>query len=179
MEMSSDESDVPSHEELEAMLGNWDERVAKFNTLHLVGRVGNNPDPRHFDDGNVVVNLNLACRRKYHYAERASQNIKNGEEETDWYGLEIWGQLAEVVYKFVDKGARIGVIGSLEIDEWQDRETGEQRSKAKVIVTELEILESKAEADLRRSNQRGSSFYTTDDDDEYNPARGSAGGFFD
>lgn len=177
---ANEEVEDMSDEELQAMLGNWDERVAKFNTLHLVGRVGNDPDPRYFDDGNVVVNLSLACKRKYHYAERVSRKLKSGEEETDWYGLEIWGQLAEIVYKYVDKGARIGVIGSLEVDEWKDKETGEMQSKAKVIVRELEILETKAEADLRRSSQRGPSFYKVDDDDDkYDPSQGSAGGFFD
>lgn len=174
----ADGASLDDDENMEVLIGDWDERVPKFNTLHLVGRVGNDPDPRYFDDGNVVINLSLACKRKYHYLERISKNIKNGDEETDWYGLEIWGQLAEVVFKYVDKGTRIGVLGSLEVDEWQDKETSEKRSKAKVIVRELEILESKAEADLRRSSQRGSSFYTSRED-EYDPSQGRAGGFFD
>ena len=172
-----DEGEVMSDEELETMLGDWDERVAKLNTVHLVGRVGNNPEPRYFDDGKVVVNLSLACRRKYHYIERQALNIKSGEEETDWYGLEIWGVTAEFVSKYVDKGARVGVIGSLDVDTWLDKETGEPRSKPKVIVREFDILETKAEADARRSKQRGPSFYTSTDD--YNPSTNSSGGFFD
>lgn len=181
--LGSDDKDRSTDEELEAKLGDWDERVARFNTLHLVGRVGNNPEPRYFDDGNVVVNLSLACQRNYHYAERQANGIKSGEEETDWYGLEIWGQTAEFVSKYVDKGARIGVIGSLQIDQWADKETGEKRSRAKCIVRELDILETRAEAEARRSNQRGASFYTSSDtatdDDLYDPSRGSQGGFFD
>jgi single-strand DNA-binding protein len=85
--------------------------------------------------------------------ERQALGIKSGEEETDWYGLEIWGQTAEFVSKYVDKGARVGVIGSLQVDEWIDKESGETRSKAKVIIREFDILKSKAEADLRRFNQ--------------------------
>lgn len=81
------DDDFIDYEELEARLGDWDDRVARINTIHLVGRVGNSPEPRYFDDGKVVVNLSLACRRKYHYAERAALGIKSGEEETDWYGL--------------------------------------------------------------------------------------------
>lgn len=188
---SNDDADVPdqqdftdnneddgrlSDEELEAMLGDWDDRVARLNTIHLVGRVGNAPEPKYFDDGKVVVNLSLACRRKYHYSERQTLDIKSGEEETDWYSLEIWGQTAEFVSKYVDKGGRVGVIGGLQIDEWNDKETGEKRNKAKVVVREFDILESKAEADLRRQNSRGPSF---GDDDEYKPSSGSAaGGFF-
>ena len=61
-----DEENRPSNEELETMLDDWDERVARMNTIHLVGRIGNSPEPRYFDDGKVVGNLSLACRRKYH-----------------------------------------------------------------------------------------------------------------
>jgi hypothetical protein len=85
-----DESDELSDEELEATVGNWDEKIARFNTIQLTGRVGNTPEARYFDDGKVVVNLSLASRRKYHGMERKVNNIKIGEEETDWYGLEIW-----------------------------------------------------------------------------------------
>lgn len=169
-----------SDEELEAMLGNWDDRVARLNTIHLVGRVGNAPEPKYLDGGKVVVNLSLACKRKLHYSERQAFDIKSGDEETDWYSLEIWGQTAEFVSKYVDKGGRVGVIGGLQIDEWNDKETGEKRNKAKVVVREFDILESKAEADLRRQNpSRGPSF-GGDDDDEYKPSSGSSGGgFFD
>lgn len=193
------EENAPSDEEIEATLGNWDDRVAQLNTVHLVGRIGNNPEPRYFDDGKVVVNLSLAVKRKYHYLEREYLGIKYGDEETDWFGLEIWGTTAEFVSKFVDKGARVGVIGSLNIDEWTDKETGEPRSRPKVTAREFEILETKAEAELRRSGQRGQSSYSNDDrrgpssynnddrrgpsfysnDDEYQPSKGSKGGFFD
>src|SRR5210317_585152 len=91
---------------------------------------------------------------------------------------ELWGQTAEYVSKYVDKGARVGVVGTLQIDEWNDSETGEKRNKPKVIVREFDILETKAESDLRRQNSRGPSFYAGDDD-VYDPSTGSSGGFFD
>ena len=176
-QQASDNS--PSDEDLEAKLGVWDERVPQFNTLHLTGRVGNNPEPRNLDGDNVVVNLSLACQRNYHNMERQTEGIKGGEEETDWYGLEIWGRTAEFVSKYVEKGTRIGVIGTLQIDTWQDK-AGEKQLKAKCIVRELEILETKAEAEARRSSQRGTSFFTSDkDEDLYDPSRGNRGGFFD
>ena len=72
------------------------------------------------------------------------------------------------------------MVGGLQIDKWSDKATGEPRIKAKVIVREFDVLESKAEAEMRRSNRRSPSFYTNDDSfDEYDPSRGSSGGFFD
>jgi Single-strand binding protein family len=91
--IDSDDTDELSDEELEASVGTWDEKIARFNTIQLTGRVGNTPEARYFDDGKVVVNLSLASRRKYHGMERKLNNIKMGEEETDWYGLEIWVRL--------------------------------------------------------------------------------------
>jgi Single-strand binding protein family len=88
--LSEDDTDELSDEELEASVGKWDEKIARFNTIQLTGRVGNTPEARYFDDGKVVVNLSLASRRKYHGMERKLNNIEMGEEETDWYGLEIW-----------------------------------------------------------------------------------------
>jgi single-strand DNA-binding protein len=172
----------PSDEELAAAAGEWDNRLARFNRVALTGRVGNDPDPKYFDDGKVVLNLSLAVRRKYHGAERKAFDIKTGEEETDWYGLEIWGRDAEYAAKYVTKGARIGVVGSLQVDEWSDRDTGEPRNAAKIIVKDLDILETKAESELRQSSRRGPSFYTYDNDsddgdDGYSPA--GTGGFFD
>jgi hypothetical protein len=92
--INSDDADELSDEELEASVGKWDEKIARFNTIQLTGRVGNTPEARYFDDGKVVVNLSLASRRKYHGMERKLNNIKMGEEETDWYGLEIWVRLS-------------------------------------------------------------------------------------
>lgn len=88
--LNDEDTDELSDEELEASIGKWDEKIARFNTIQLTGRVGNTPEARYFDDGKVVVNLSLASRRKYHGMERKLKNIKMGEEETDWYGLEIW-----------------------------------------------------------------------------------------
>lgn len=97
-EEEKEEEEELTDEELAATMGEWDERIARFNTIHLTGRVGNNPEPRYFDDGNVVVNLSLATKCKYHGLERKAFDIKAGEEETDWYGLEIWVRTPELCY---------------------------------------------------------------------------------
>jgi single-strand DNA-binding protein len=188
LNVMSDEDDVDeerlSNEELQAAMGEWDDKIARFNTVHRVGRIGSDPEPKYFDDGKVVLNLSIACKRKYHSMERKASNVASGEEETDWYGLEIWGQTAEFVSKYVDKGARVGVIGSLQVDQWSDKATGEPRSRAKVVVRDFDLLETKAEADNRRSGKRGPSFERDKSDDNEGggyggPSPAGSGGFFD
>ena len=134
-------------------------------------------------DGKVVLNLSLAVRRKYHPLERKVRDIRSGDEETDWFPLVFWGRDAEYVTNYVEKGSRIGVTGSLVMDGWMDKMTGEQRRKAKILVRHIDILESRAEAELRKGNKQsydsnngGRKNYNDEDDGGPSPA--GTGGFF-
>jgi len=64
-----------------------------------------------------------------------------------------WGRDAEFASKYVTKGARIGVRGMIDISSYNDRQTGEEMVSNKVTVKDLEVLETKAEAQLRQRNQ--------------------------
>ncbi|GAX24391.1 single-strand DNA-binding protein [Fistulifera solaris] len=181
-ESKSTDEPLLSDEELLAQNPDWDDTVARFNTVHLSGRIGAEPKTRYFDDGKVVVNLNLAVQRKYHPLERKHFNIAYGQEETDWFGLEIWGRTAEFASKYVDKGMRVSVIGSLQVDQWTDKESGEPRSRTKVVVRELDIMETRAEGDLRRSKRSGSGSGGTSNffsEDDFGASSAGSGGFFD
>ena len=105
-----EEEEPMTLEELEMLATPFDEHLPKINTVTLVGRVGNAPEPRYFDDGKVVLNLSLAVKRKYHSLERKVRNIRSGEEETDWFPLEFWGRDAEYVTNYVEKGSRLGIM---------------------------------------------------------------------
>ena len=176
-----------TYQDLEMMCTPFDEHLPKINVVTLVGRVGNAPEPKYFDDGKVVLNLSLAVKRKYHPLERKVRNIKSGEEETDWFPLEFWGRDAEYVTNYVEKGARLGITGSLVGSAWVDKRTGEQRRKAKILVRHIDILESRAEAELRKSNRgqySGSNYggggrYNNENDGDDGPNPASTGGFFD
>jgi single-strand DNA-binding protein len=186
--LTNNEEELPmSLEELEMLATPFDEHLPKINTVTLVGRVGNDPEPRYFDDGKVVLNLSLAVKRKYHPLERKVRAIRSGEEETDWFPLEFWGRDAEYVTNFVERGSRIGITGSLVVDGWVDKMTGEQRRRPKILVRHIDIIESRAEAELRKSNKGSNDVNTSDwkkkrknnddyDDDGASPA--GTGGFF-
>lgn len=102
-----------------------------MNTITLIGRAGRDPEVKYLDGGTVVANLTLAVNRR------------SRDEEPDWFNLEIWGKQAEVAANYVQKGSLIGVIGSVRIEKWVDKTTGEQRSKPVVRVDRLELLGSK------------------------------------
>jgi len=182
------ESDDDDFQEMEMLCTPFDEHLPKLNTVTLVGRVGNDPEPRYFDDGKVVLNLSLACTRKYHPLERKVRNIRSGEEETDWFPLEFWGRDAEYVTSYVEKGTRLGIQGQLTMDGWVDKMSGEQRRRPKIIVRQVDILETRAEAELRKNKKDGSfsggnnnmssQRNRFDDDDDDGPSPAGTGGFF-
>ncbi|MCA1990653.1 MAG: single-stranded DNA-binding protein [Coleofasciculus sp. S288] len=108
-----------------------------INSIHLVGRVGVDPDVKYFESGSVLCKLSLAV-------DRRSRNT----EQPDWFNLELWGKVAEVAANYVRKGKLIGIRGSLEIQEWTDRNDGSDRSKPIIRVAELELLSAKNDTQL-------------------------------
>jgi len=105
-----------------------------LNVVHLVGRVGKDPDVKYLTNGKVVCKLTLAVNRQ-------SRN----SDEPDWFTLEMWDKTAQVAADFVRKGKQIGVKGSLKFDTWSDRNTGANRSSPVILVERLELLGSKRE----------------------------------
>ena len=115
-----------------------------INSVTLVGRAGRDPEVRYFESGKVVANLTMAVNRR------------SREDEPDWFNLEIWGKQAQIAADYIRKGSLIGITGSFKLDSWQDRKTGETKSKPVVRVDRLDLLGSKKESD--NYSQRNSSF---------------------
>ena len=107
----------------------------EINTINLVGRAGREPDVRYFESGSTVANFTLAVNR-----------ISRGDEP-DWFNLEIWGKQAQIAADYVKKGSLVGITGSLKIDSWKDKNTGEDRFKPVVRVDRLNLLSSRKETD--------------------------------
>lgn len=107
-----------------------------LNVVNLVGRAGAAPEIIHFQSGTVLCKLPLAV-------DRRSRN----NDQPDWFNLEIWGKTAEIASNYVQKGKLIGIQGSLKIETWEDKNTGNQRSRPTIKVDRLELLGSKRDSD--------------------------------
>jgi single-strand DNA-binding protein len=112
-----------------------------LNIVHLVGRVGGDPEIRYFDSGKVKCRLTLAVNRP-----------TKRDDPPDWFELEIWGRTAEVASNYAKKGSLIGVQGSLKIETWDDRNTGAKRSKPIINVDRLDFLSSKRDNENYNQN---------------------------
>lgn len=103
-----------------------------LNIVHLVGRVGSDPDTKYFESGARKCKLTLAVNR-----------LSRNSDQPDWFNLELWGKTADIATNYVRKGSQIGITGSLRIEYWEDRNTGANRSTPIVKVDRLDLLGSK------------------------------------
>jgi len=117
-----------------------------INVVNLVGRAGQDPDVRYFENGGVLCKVAIAINRP------------TKDKQTDWFNLEIWGKTAEVAANYVRKGTLVGVQGSLKIDSWTDRATGAQRSSPVIRVERLDLLGSRKDNEAAAGANYGNNY---------------------
>jgi len=103
----------------------------------LLGNVGKDPDVRSTPSGSVVANFSIATTNRY------KDGKNNWQEKTVWANCSAFGKLAEVVRDYIHKGSKVYVEGRLDQDTWQDKQTGQNRTRDKVVVSEIVLLDAK------------------------------------
>ena len=104
-----------------------------MNTVQLVGNLTKNVDYGETTTGVPYAQFTLAVQRRFSNA--------NGERQTDFIDCLAWRNTAELCNKYLSKGSKIGVIGSIQVDTYTDRD-GKTRKSFKVVISELEFLSS-------------------------------------
>lgn len=119
--------------------------MATFNKVILMGRLTDNPEPPRTlpNSGSTVVKFRMAVGR-------SKKNPQTGQWENDpnplYIDCEVFtsqGQkrdLCNLVTQYVKKGDPLFVEGRLQLDQWQDKTSGQQRSKHKVVVESIELM---------------------------------------
>jgi single-strand DNA-binding protein len=142
--------------------------MASLNRVTLIGRLTDNPEPPRTlpNSGNRVVKFRFAVGR-------SKKNQQTGQWENDPNPLYIdceaftkdnYTRLVDVITNYCKKGSQILVEGELRYDTWDDKTTGQKRSKHKIVVNNIELL------DTRGSDGGG------DGQSRPAPARAAAGG---
>ncbi len=99
-----------------------------LNKVFILGNLGQDPELRVTQGGNAVMTMSVACSETYLDRNRVRQ------EKTEWVRCVVWGRRAEALAKFLKKGAKVFVEGSLQTTSWDDRETGAKRYKTEVVA---------------------------------------------
>ena len=107
------------------------------NKVQLIGNLGAKPEVKKLESGKKMATLNLATSESYRNA--------NGEKitETQWHRLVVWGKVADVAEKYLDKGREIAIEGKLINRSYTDKD-GKKKYVTEVQVNELLMLGAKA-----------------------------------
>ena len=111
--------------------------MANLNKVMLIGNITRDPEIRYTPKGTALVELGLAVNRRY--------TAENGEkrEETTFVDVTLWGRTAEIANEYLRKGRSVYIEGRLQLDTWDDKTTGQKRSKLRVVGEEMQMLGSR------------------------------------
>ena len=104
-----------------------------LNRVTLMGHAGKDPQV-HILPGGTIVNLSLAT------SERFKDSRGEWQERTEWHNLVGYQRTGEILRDYVRKGSRIYVEGALRTRYWEDRESGQRRYRAEVVVSDVNFL---------------------------------------
>jgi len=114
--------------------------MASFNKVILLGNLTRDPEVRYTPKGSAVADLGIAVNRQY--------TLENGEkrEEVTFVDVTFWGRTAEVAGEYLKKGRPVFIEGRLQLDTWDDKQSGQKRSRLKVIGETMQMLGSRGSA---------------------------------
>lgn len=108
--------------------------MANLNKVMLIGNLTRDPELRYTPKGTAVADIGLAINRVW------SNDQGQKQEETTFVDVTLWGRQAELAQQYLSKGRGAYIEGRLQMDTWDDKETGKKRSKLKVIGENLQFM---------------------------------------
>jgi len=125
--------------------------MAYLNKVFLIGNLTRDPELRVTPKGTAICSFGLAVNRQFR------DESGTARDETTFVDIEAWGKQAELVAKYLARGAPAMIEGRLKLDEWQDKTSGAKRSKLKVVLENVQFLGGKRDgtpAEMREGEQR-------------------------
>ena len=116
-----------------------------MNKVLLIGRLTANPELRYTTSNNAVTTFSIAVDRNF--------KNENGNKEADFINIVAWNKKAELIHEYVQKGDKIGIIGRLQVRNYQN-DKGENRRVTEVVLEEIEFLQSKPKEESKISEEK-------------------------
>src|ERR1700692_108598 len=110
--------------------------MANLNKVMLMGNLTRDPEVRYTPKGTAVAEIGLAVNRIY------SGENNEKREETTFVDVTLWGRTAEVAGEYLKKGRPVFIEGRLQLDSWEDKQTGQKRNKLKVGGEAMQLMGS-------------------------------------
>jgi single-strand DNA-binding protein len=111
--------------------------MASFNKVLLLGNLTRDPEVRYTPKGSAVCDLGIAVNRVY------TTDTGEKREEVTYVDVVLWSRLAEIAGEYLKKGRPIFIEGRLQLDTWDDKQSGQKRSKLRVVGETMQLLGSR------------------------------------
>ncbi|MDQ3120739.1 MAG: single-stranded DNA-binding protein [Verrucomicrobiota bacterium] len=111
--------------------------ASSFNRVILLGNLTRDPEVRYTPKGSAVAEIGLALNRIY--------TPEGGEkrEEVTFVDVTLWGRTAEIAGEYLKKGRPVLIEGRLQLDTWDDKQSGQKRSKLRVVGESMQLIGSR------------------------------------
>jgi single-strand DNA-binding protein len=110
--------------------------MASLNKVFLIGNLTRDPELRVTPKGTAICQFGLAVNRQF------KDDSGQTRDETTFVDIEAWGKQGELVSKYLTKGSPAMVEGRLKLDQWEDKQSGQKRSKLKIVLDNVQFLSS-------------------------------------
>lgn len=114
--------------------------MASYNRVILMGNLTRDPQVRYTPKGTAVAEIGLAVNRTWF--DKATNSRR---EEVTFVDVTLWGREAEVAGEYLSKGRGVLIEGRLQLDTWDDKDTGQKRSKLRVVAENMTMVGGRGE----------------------------------
>ena len=115
--------------------------AGSVNKVILIGNLGRDPEVRTTQNGTKVANISIATSENWR-----DKSTGERKEKTEWHRVVIFGQLADIAERYLKKGSKVYVSGSLQTRKWTDQ-SGQEKYTTEVVLqgfnSELTMLDGK------------------------------------
>ncbi len=108
--------------------------MASFNKVILMGNVTRDPELRYTPKGMAIAKIGLAVNRVWR------NEAGESKEEVTFVDIDAFGKQAETIGQYIKKGSPLFVEGRLKLDQWDDKQTGQKRSRLGVVLDNFQFI---------------------------------------
>jgi single-strand DNA-binding protein len=125
-----------------------------LNKVMLIGNLGRDPEMRYTPSGKPVTSFSMASSRSWVSSDGERR------EETEWFNVVAWGNLAEICNQHLARGQQVYIEGRLQTRSWEDN-NGQRHFRTEVVANEMIILGNR----VNYSNHSEEDKYHSEEDD--------------
>ncbi len=110
------------------------EQMASVNRVILIGNLGRDPETRYLPSGAAVCDFSIATSEKFKGRDGQMQ------ERTEWHRITVFGKMAEVCGKYLEKGRPVYIEGSIRSEEYEAKDGSGKKRSYKIVAQSVQFL---------------------------------------